>query len=64
MSFLFFGFGRFEGVKFGTIFCAAVNGQLIGMISRFLESVFEFRDGLPLRKYFENRKPEESEQQL
>ena len=53
LSFIFFGFGHFEGVKLGTILCAAVNGSLIGLISRTLESVFEFRDGLPLRKYFE-----------
>lgn len=53
LSFIFFGFGHFEGVKLGTILCAAINGSLIGMISRGLESVFKFRDGLPLRKYFE-----------
>lgn len=53
LSFIFFGFGRFEGVKLGTILCALINGSLIGLISRVLESVFEFRDGLPLRKYFE-----------
>ncbi len=54
LSFFFFGFGHFEGVKAGTILCAIINGSLIGLISRMLESVFEFRDGLPLRKYFES----------
>ena len=53
LSFIFFGFGRFEGVEAGTILCAAVNGWMIGEISRMLESVFVFRDRLPLRKYFE-----------
>lgn len=53
LSFIFFGFGHFEGVKLGTVICAAINGPLIGRICKFLESVFEFRDGLPLRKYFE-----------
>ena len=29
MSFVFFGFGVFEGVKLGTIFCAIINGFMI-----------------------------------
>ena len=53
LSFAFFGFGHFEGVKLGTFFCALINGQMIGICSRFWESRFEFTDGLPLRKYFE-----------
>lgn len=53
LSFVFFGFGRFEGVKGGTIFEALINGWLIGRISRWLESRFEFRDALALRKHFE-----------
>ena len=53
LSFLFFGFGHFEGVKFGTILCSLVNGWLIGMFSKFLESHYEFRDSLPYRKLFE-----------
>ena len=52
MSFAFFGFGHFEGVKLGTILCALINGWLIGRISGFLEKRFTFRDGLPLRKFF------------
>ena len=52
LSFLFFGFGRFEGVKLGTILCALINGALIGACSRLLERIWEFRDGLPLRKWF------------
>ena len=49
LSFLFFGFGHFEGVKFGTVFCALVNGWMIGKISKRLERRFEFRDALKRR---------------
>lgn len=45
MSFLFFGFGHFEGVKLGTVVCALVNGWIIGRISQFLESRLDFIDG-------------------
>lgn len=53
LSFAFFGFGHFEGVKAGTILCALVNGWLIGRISRFLEKQFDFQDRLPYRRFFE-----------
>lgn len=53
MSFAFFGFGRFEGVKLGTIFCALVNGSIIGWCAKMLEAKFVFRDGLKLKAYFE-----------
>lgn len=53
LSFLFFGFGHFEGIKWGTIVCALLNGWLIGKMTILLESMFEFKDGMPLRKYFE-----------
>lgn len=49
MSFAFFGFLTFEGVKIGTVVCALVNGWLIGKCSILLEKSFEFKDGL--RKY-------------
>lgn len=52
LSFAFFGFGQFEGVKLGTVFCALVNGSLIGLCTRFFEARFTFRDALPLRKLF------------
>lgn len=52
MSFTFFGFGVFEGVKFGTIICALVNGFLIGSFTKLLESRFEFKNRFPLEKYF------------
>lgn len=50
MSFLFFGWGHFEGVKLGTVICALVNGWMIGRFTKIFESVFEFKDGLRLRK--------------
>lgn len=52
MSFAFFGFGVFEGVKLGTVICAFINGFLIGRFSKLLESVFEFRNRFNIEKYF------------
>ena len=43
-------FGGFVGVQWGTVVCALVNGWLIGHVSRFLESSFEFKDALSLRE--------------
>lgn len=51
LSLLFFG--RFEGVKLGTILCALINGSLISRISAALHAAYDFKDGLPLRRYFE-----------
>lgn len=53
MSFVFFGFGVFEGVKLGTIFCALINGFMIGKISEYLDKAFDFRDALGLRHIFD-----------
>lgn len=53
LSFAFFGLWNFEGVKFGTVICAFVNGFLIGKCSKLVESVFEFKDAFNLRKKFE-----------
>lgn len=53
MSFAFFGFGRFEGVKLGTILCALVNGTIIGAISKWLDGAFETKDALKLRRLFQ-----------
>ncbi len=52
LSFSFFGLFHFEGVKLGTVFCALVNGRIIGLISRVMEKRLNFVDGLKLRKYF------------
>jgi len=53
MSFVFFGFGVFEGVKLGTIICALINGRLIGICSKWLEKLFVFSDAVKLRTVFE-----------
>ncbi len=52
LSFAFFGLWHFEGVKLGTIFCAFVNGTIIGLCSRFFEHFFTFRDGMGLKRFF------------
>lgn len=45
LSFAFFGLFVFKGVKIGTVICALINGWLIGKCSKFLEKIFEFKDG-------------------
>ena len=52
MSFLVFGLGHFEGVKWGTILCALLNGWIIGRFSAFYEKHWAFYDCFPWRKYF------------
>lgn len=52
LSFCFFGFGTFEGVKLGTVICAVVNGFLIGRFSKLLERFFEFKNKFNLEKHF------------
>ena len=59
LSFLFFGFGTFVGVRLGTVVCTLVNGPTIGAIGRFLDKRFEFCDALPFRPFFEDV-PEQS----
>ena len=54
MSFLIFGLWRFEGVKWGTILCALINGWIIGRFSAFYEKHFSFYDRFPWRKHFSN----------
>ena len=49
----FFGLFQFRGIGIGTAIAACVNGTLIGMYGKFLEKHFEFKDALPLRKFFE-----------
>ena len=53
LSFIFFGFGTFVGVKWGTVLCAAINGLIISAMIKWEDSVFDFRDGLKWRKFFE-----------
>ena len=52
LSFSFFGFGVFEGVKLGTVLCALINGFLIGRFSALLERGFVFENRLKIEKYF------------
>ena len=49
LSFVFFGFGVFVGVSWGTLVCAILNGWLIGINTRFLDRFFVFKDALKLR---------------
>jgi uncharacterized membrane protein YczE len=52
LSFSFFGLWHFEGVKFGTIVCALINGWTISRCTYFFEKHWEFKDGLRMRGYF------------
>lgn len=52
MSFLFFGFGVFNGVNIGTLAIACVNGVTIGMFGRLNDKMFSFVDGSPTVKAF------------
>lgn len=54
LSFIFFGFMHFEGVYWGTLICALINGTIVGFIDRRLEKWFEFKDAFKFRNFFEN----------
>ncbi len=53
LSFLFFGFGKFVGVKLGTVVCTILNGPIIGALGKLLDQHFTFCDALPFRRFFE-----------
>ncbi len=53
LSFILFGLWHFEGVNVGTIICALISGPLVGLFTKLLDSLFIFKDYLPLKKYFE-----------
>ena len=53
LSFLFFGFGTFVGVKWGTVLCAAINGVIISAMIKWEDRLFDFKDGMKWRKFFE-----------
>jgi len=57
MSFLVFGLWHFEGVKWGTILCALVNGWIISRFSAFYEKHWTFYDRFPWRKHFTSDAP-------
>lgn len=50
---LFFGIWPLKGIGPGTIVMAVVNGPLIGVFGSWLEKIFEIRDGLKMRSFFE-----------
>ncbi len=52
LSFIFFGFGVFRGVSWGTVVCALINGFLISRFTRLLEHFFEFKNRLRIEKIF------------
>ncbi|MBQ8893988.1 MAG: hypothetical protein IJ043_06215 [Clostridia bacterium] len=52
LSFSFFGFGVFEGVKLGTILCSLINGFLISRFTKLLEHFFRFENKFKLDQYF------------
>ncbi|MDO4492613.1 MAG: DUF6198 family protein [Clostridia bacterium] len=54
LSFALFGFGRFIGVRWGTIVCALVNGAIISVCSKALDRVFAFEDRFAFRPFFED----------
>ncbi len=53
MSFAFFGFGVLRGIGVGTIFCALINGFLIGRFSELLERHFDFKNRFKIQKCFQ-----------
>lgn len=52
LSFLFFGLFHFEGVKLGTVFCALVNGKLVGFCGQLMDRVWTFSAALPRWEHF------------
>ncbi len=53
LSFAFFGLWHFEGIGWGTLICALINGRLIALVTKLLDRRFEFCDGLRWRSFFE-----------
>ena len=53
LSFTFFGFGKFEAVKWGTVVCTLLNGWLIGRYTESFDKNFLFKDSCDWRSYFE-----------
>lgn len=53
LSFLFFGWGNLVGTGWGTAVCALINGVIIGWLCKTEDKLFEFKDGLKLRRFFE-----------
>jgi hypothetical protein len=46
-------FGRFEGIKFGTIILTAVNGPILALMSKLIDRFININTALPkLEKLF------------
>jgi len=52
LSFTFFGWLQFEGIKWGTVILALVNGKTIGLFNHFFDRIFYYEDRLPFKRYF------------
>lgn len=53
LSFCFFGFGHFEGIKLGTVVCSIVNGFVIGRFCSLLDKLFIFKDSFKKSAIFD-----------
>ncbi len=53
LSVIFFGFKEFGVIGWGTLFCALFYGVTIGRLSNALDKIYDFKDGLNLRSFFE-----------
>lgn len=45
MTFCFFG--KLEGVNFGTVIMAVINGTIIGLFSKLIDKIFDIRPSFP-----------------
>ena len=62
LSFVCFGWLKFEGIKIGSIICAFLNGIIIAYISKLYEKKFEFTYGwLSLSTRLEKYKKDEDD---
>ncbi len=48
-------FGNIQGIGIGTVVCAFINGGLIRLFTLLTDKIFAFRDGFPIRHWFEER---------
>ena len=46
------------GIGIGTVLCAFINGPIIGLFQKLYNKIFNFKDALKLRKYFEESEKE------
>ena len=53
LSFAFFGLWHFEGIKWGTVITALLNGTLIGLMTKLQAKLWKFEDKFPWRKHFD-----------